>query len=103
MTLHIGMVGLGRMGGPMARNLAAQRGTRINQFTTAVFDLVEHYPKLKARYFDAADDILRSETFPGLWLDPAALLRRDRKRLLGVLREGLRSPEHAAFAARLGS
>lgn len=32
-----------------------------------------------------------------------ALLRRDRKRLLAVLRQGLASPEHAAFVAKLPS
>jgi hypothetical protein len=48
-----------------------------------------------------ADSIFRSVVFPGLWLDPAALLRRDRKRLLAVLRQGLAAPEHAAFIAKL--
>jgi Uma2 family endonuclease len=50
-----------------------------------------------------ADGILRSEVFPGLWLDPAALLRRDTKRLAEVLRQGLASPEHAAFVKKLAS
>jgi Uma2 family endonuclease len=45
--------------------------------------------------------VYRSEVFPGLWLDPEALLRRDGKRLLAVLRKGLASPEHAAFVAKL--
>jgi Uma2 family endonuclease len=40
-----------------------------------------------------ADGIYRSKVFPGLWLDPAALLSRDRKRLLAVLRRGMASPE----------
>ena len=48
-----------------------------------------------------ADGILRSETFPGLWLDPEALLARDGKRVLQVLHQGLESPEHEAFIARL--
>ena len=48
-----------------------------------------------------SDGILRSETFPGLWLDPAALFRHDRTRLLEVLHQGLKSPEHAAFVTRL--
>jgi Uma2 family endonuclease len=48
-----------------------------------------------------SDGIFRSESFPGLWLDAAALLRRDAKRLLAVLRQGLASLEHAAFVARL--
>jgi Uma2 family endonuclease len=49
------------------------------------------------------DTILRSEVFPGLWLDPAALIRGDRRRLLEVLRQGLASPEHAAFVAKLAA
>lgn len=47
------------------------------------------------------DGIFRSEVFPGLWLDPAALLRLDRNRLLEVLRQGLATPEHAAFVKKL--
>jgi Uma2 family endonuclease len=50
-----------------------------------------------------ADGIIRSEIFPGLWLEPEALLRRDRKRLLAVLRQGLALPEHAAFVAKLAA
>jgi Uma2 family endonuclease len=49
------------------------------------------------------DGILRSEVFPGLWLDPAAVLRGDRRRVLEVLRQGLATPEHAAFVARLAT
>ena len=45
--------------------------------------------------------LIRSEIFPGLWLDPDALLRRDQKRLQAVLRQGLASAEHAAFVAKL--
>ena len=48
-----------------------------------------------------ADGIYRSDVFPGLWLDPEALLRRDSKRLLAVLKQGLSSPEHTAFVAKL--
>ena len=48
----------------------------------------------------AADGILRSTVFPGLWLDPAALVRDDLDTLMGVLQRGLDSPEHAEFAAR---
>lgn len=47
------------------------------------------------------DGILRSEVFPGLWLDPAALLRGDVTRLKAVLDQGLATPEHAAFVAKL--
>lgn len=50
-----------------------------------------------------ADDqgILRSEIFPGLWLQPAALWSSDLATLLAVLQEGLASPEHVAFVEQL--
>ncbi len=49
------------------------------------------------------DGIYRSVAFPGLWLDPAAFLAKDVPAILEVLRRGLASPEHAAFAARLAA
>ena len=50
----------------------------------------------------AGDDGLhRSATFPGLWLDAAALLRGDLAAVLDGLRRGLASPEHLAFVERL--
>jgi Uma2 family endonuclease len=48
-----------------------------------------------------AEGLLRSEVFPGLWLDPAALLRGDLATVLAVVQRGLASPEHVAFVARL--
>jgi Uma2 family endonuclease len=51
----------------------------------------------------AADGLLRSEVFPGLWLDVAALLRGDLKALRAAVERGVATPEHAAFATRLGS
>jgi hypothetical protein len=47
------------------------------------------------------DGIIRSEVFPGLWLDPAALVRGDMARVDEVARLGLASPEHAEFVTRL--
>ena len=47
------------------------------------------------------DGIYRSEVFPGLWLDLAALLGSNFARVLDVLRLGLASADHAAFVARL--
>ncbi len=49
----------------------------------------------------AADGILRSIVFPGLWLDPAALVRGEKTTVKAVLQQGLNSPEHAEFVARL--
>jgi Uma2 family endonuclease len=42
-----------------------------------------------------------SEVFPGLWLDPEALLRSDLAAVLQVVLQGVASAEHAAFVARL--
>jgi Uma2 family endonuclease len=49
----------------------------------------------------AADGILRSTVFLGLWLDSAALVRGDKARVKTVLQQGLNSPEHADFVTRL--
>jgi hypothetical protein len=48
-----------------------------------------------------SDRILRSEVFPGLWLDAEALVGGDLARVLAVVDQGTTSFEHAAFAARL--
>jgi Uma2 family endonuclease len=44
---------------------------------------------------------LRSEVFPGLWLDVAALLQGDMARVLAVVQQGVASAEHAAFVQNL--
>jgi Uma2 family endonuclease len=48
-----------------------------------------------------AQGLLRSGVFPGLWLDPAALIRGDLATVLTIVQQGLASPEHAAFVTRL--
>jgi len=47
------------------------------------------------------DGLYRSIVFPGLWLDPIALLKGDRRRLRAVVDLGCAAPEHAAFVAKL--
>jgi Uma2 family endonuclease len=49
----------------------------------------------------AADALLRSRVFPGLWLDATALIRGDVNTVLTVVQRGLNSPEHAEFVAQL--
>lgn len=48
-----------------------------------------------------ADGTLRSERFSGLWLDVPALLAGEMAKVLATLQQGLASPEHAAFVAKL--
>ncbi len=47
------------------------------------------------------DSILRSFAFPGLWIDTAALLKRDVPALIQCMNQGILSPEHTAFVKRL--
>ena len=47
------------------------------------------------------DGLYRSEVFPGLWLDPAALIRGDRPAIFQAVQLGVATPEHTAFVARL--
>ena len=51
----------------------------------------------------SADGVFRSRTFPGLWVDSAALLEHRVNQLATVLERGLASDEHAAFVKGLAS
>lgn len=68
----------------------------------AVFWFVNRDGKFAEKRPDA-DGIFRSEVYPGLWLDPAALIQRDVRRLQAVLRTGLATREHIDFAAQLAA
>ena len=48
-----------------------------------------------------ADGVIKSGVFPGLWLDPAALLAGDGAKLLATLDRGLATDEHVDFAERV--
>jgi len=45
--------------------------------------------------------LVRGEVFPGLRLDPAALLQRDTAAVLKRVQEGLGGPEPVEFVSRL--
>jgi Uma2 family endonuclease len=47
------------------------------------------------------DGLLRSERFPGLWLQPAVFWSGDLTALLAVLQQGLVATEHGEFVTRL--
>jgi Uma2 family endonuclease len=49
------------------------------------------------------DGVLRSVVFPGLWLNPGALLAQDIRQLWATLQQGVQTPEHTAFVALLAS
>ena len=58
----------------------------------------ERYEKLSP---DAG--ILKSDMFPGLWLDAASFIRGDLAAVLDVLSEGLATAEHTAFVRELNA
>jgi Uma2 family endonuclease len=51
----------------------------------------------------ADDGLYRSTVFPGLWLDPIALLNGDVRRLHAVIDLGCATAQHAEFVARLAA
>jgi len=50
-----------------------------------------------------ADGILRSVTFPGLWIDSHALFQEQTSKLIKSVRMGLKTPEHAEFVRQMES
>jgi hypothetical protein len=50
-----------------------------------------------------AESVIRSEVFPGLWLDTGALLKLDITKVLETLDRGIATPAHAEFMKRLAA
>jgi len=85
---------------------------KVNQYQQAgVLEyIVVSLEEAELRWFDlqanaiinpTGDGILRSHAFPGLWLDPGALIDRNTSRSVKVLGHALKSEEHAEFVRRL--
>ncbi len=86
--------------------LNAYRRNGVREYVVwRVLDRALDWFVLREGRYDAlapGDDLLiRSEACPGLWLDPAALIRGDMVRVAQVAQHGIASPEHAAFLMRL--
>jgi Uma2 family endonuclease len=65
---------------------------------------IDWFALRRGRFVPLAADsagVVRSEVFPGLWLDVAALLGQDMARVLAVLQQGIASQPHADFVAHL--
>jgi Uma2 family endonuclease len=48
-----------------------------------------------------ADDVIKSQVFPGLWLAANALIAGNLVKVLAVLQEGINTPEHSNFIDQL--
>lgn len=65
---------------------------------------VEWFHLRRKRFVPLAPDaegVVRSAAFPGLWLNTRALFANDLPRVFHDLQQGIASPEHAAFVAKL--
>jgi hypothetical protein len=47
------------------------------------------------------DGLYRSKVFPGLWLDPQALMNGNLPGVAAAVQQGVNTPEHAAFVQKL--
>jgi Uma2 family endonuclease len=84
---------------------AYQRNGVREYLVWRVWDSVIDWFVLRADQFERMQPTkaghYQSEVFPGLWLDLGALLRGDVALASVVLQQGIASPEHATFVARL--
>ena len=89
--------------GEKQARLPPERG--VEYIVSRVLDRAVDWFVLRDGHYEllapGADGILRSEVFPGLWLDPAAMIGGDSARLLAVVLQGIGSVEHADFVTHL--
>jgi Putative restriction endonuclease len=90
----------------LGEKLALYRSSQVREYVVwRVFDQEIDWFVLRGSQYErlavSPDGVFRSEVLPGLWLDPGALMRGDMARLGQVAQQGIASPEHAAFVARL--
>lgn len=86
--------------------LDAYQGNGVREYVVwRVWDAaIDWFVLREGRFEKQAPDVsglLKSKVFPGLWLDPAAMLRGDLARVMAVVQQGIASPEHAAFVEKL--
>jgi Uma2 family endonuclease len=91
------------------RKLNVYRRNRVSEYLVwRVYDDAVDWFIFRGGQFDRlaadpADGLLKSTSFPGLWLDAEALIRRDLAAVLAALARGVASPEHASFVKKLAS
>lgn len=81
-----------------------RNGVREYLVRRVVDQEIDWFALRKRRYVQlprTAGGLIKSESFPGLWLDTTALLAGDYARVFRVLQQGLASPEHAQFVEKL--
>jgi Uma2 family endonuclease len=90
----------------MHRKLNAYRRNEVQEYVVFLTEerRVRWFRLREGQYVELpadSDGIVRSEVFPGLWLDAPALVAGNLARVLEVLQRGIAMPEHAAFVEQL--
>ncbi len=104
LVIEVGLSSRSHDFGPKKR-VYERAGVAEYLFVGVVPEEIRWFLLREGRFVELAPDDrghYRSEVFPGLWLDPAALFAGDLDALVAGLELGLATPEHAAFVARLG-
>ncbi len=88
--------------------MAVYRRNGVREYVVyRVFDAAVDWFVLRAAQYEplpaGPDGIRRSEVFPGLWLDTAALIRGDTAAVFRALQTGLATPDHTAFVKQLAA
>jgi Uma2 family endonuclease len=86
--------------------LKAYRRNQVQEYLVwRIYDQALDWFRLReGQYFRLQGNetgILKSEIYPGLWLDVNALLRGNLSQVLGVLRQGIATVEHQDFVKQL--
>ena len=92
----------------LREKLAAYQRNGVREYIVwATFDQQIYWFSLAegadVRLAEDEQGIMRSQVFPGLWLNVPALLRDDSASVLNTLQQGLASAEHQAFVQRLAA
>ncbi len=86
---------------------AYQRSGVKEYLVWQVFDQRINWFRLQGNEYIPLDPdtngVMRSQIFPGLWLDPQAMLRGNMPKVIAVLQEGITESDHQAFVAHLMS
>jgi len=93
-------------GNDLGPKLRAYRASGVKEYLVwrTEDELIEWFVLKRKNYVllqPHPDGTRRSVTFPGLWLDYAALIAGNLKGVRAALQRGIESPEHAAFVAKL--
>lgn len=87
-------------------NVYRRNGVREYVVWRVLDQVIDWFVLRAGQYIQLAPDeqsVLKSEMFPGLWLDAPALVRGDLAQVLRIVQQGLATSEHQDFVAMLAA